>query len=320
MSQRPSILQLDLRLRAEYPDLNTKIFELSPYHHLIVVPPSQLDANAFKKEFEDKWRTIGDRVEISNTEPETATLVEGLNDRDIGKDISGLFANRHDLQVRLAGLFPNLPALLEIRDGSDHKLYFGFESLPSSEESSPVHEFLAKSLQGREYEFEVVSGPEPTPEDLDPRVAALLPENDPLNFKPINQRPKVPEFVQEEEYQWFSRLPDLYSGQASAREFRHSLAKDDEIACYMHSTVGQQIDLRQLLLAFDVVYLEPPLLSGPKDVTSFWSDNQIAQDDLVRAVEAGRVRIVHSQAEERGDLGLLREMHEANPNGVDLLP
>lgn len=58
------------------------------------------------------------------------------------------------------------------------------------------------------------------------------------------------------------------------------------------------------------------MTDGPDDKLSFWNDQAIKQSELLTLIEADRVRIIHSQAEERGDLGFLREAHEANSIGV----
>lgn len=316
MSQRSSILNLDLRLRASYPDIQTSIYELSPFHHVIVAPKNHLDADTFSEEFNSKWRMITDRVEFRNQPPTNAQKIPSLSNSEIGQNLSGIYLSEQALKTVLQGKFPKLPPIWGTRNGVDHKIYFGFESLPKGEYLDDLNSFLSAALHGRPYEFEILNSPKKYPDSNDPKLKAMLNSFNALAIKPIQERNSVPDFVKEEEYWWFEKLPELFSGHISTNSLKPASGREDKSACYLHSTIGHQIDIRQLLFAYDLIYMEPPLTDGHDESLSFWSTQSINQDDLLSLVEADRVRLIHSQPEERGDLGFLSEAKGINPNGV----
>lgn len=157
-------------------------------------------------------------------------------------------------------------------------------------------------------------------------VAPILPEDktrsqkseeiirsiDALAFKPISKRPMAPNFIAEEESWWFDNLEGLFSGRISPRSF--DFTDGAGTSCFIGGTAFPQIDIRQDLLAYDTIYLQPPLNDGRS--SSFWESQAIGPDDLLKLIEADRVRILHSQPEERSDLGFLRDAHALNPRGV----
>ncbi|CCV08454.1 hypothetical protein MESS2_750003 [Mesorhizobium metallidurans STM 2683] len=315
MTQRPAIRRLDLRLRAEFPHVSTEIHELAPNRHLIFAPREQLDASTFAPVFADQYRMIGDRVEFTNERPPASTLIEPLRDDQIGSELEGLTFTRPDLQSVLAGKFPTLPPMTLLREGQRGELRISFETEIPSELVEPVRTFIERSLRGRPLVIDVAAAsPEPVPPASSTKARRVIQSIEGLSFKPIYKRPHVPSFVAREEEWWFNNLENLFEGRLSPRSF--AFTRDAGMACYVHSTVFPQIDLRQLLLAYDTIYLEPPLSVGPPGHPSFWDTQNLGREDLLKLVAADRVRILHSQPEERSDLGLLREAQEANPDGV----
>lgn len=315
MTQRPAIRRLDLRLRAEFPHLATEIHELGPYQHVIFAPRELLDAADFGPVFAKQYRAIGDQVEFSNERPPSSKLIEPLLDHQIGLELEGLVFSWADLLTILAGKFPDLPAITQILDERGSVLRLSFETEISEHLRKSVQTFLKAILRRRTFVIDVA--PAPTdPTTSDPHSTFRHIEfTDTISFKPINRRPQVPPFVAREEEWWFSNLGNLFTGQVTPQSF--SFTRDAGMACYLHSTAFPQIDLRQLLFAYDTIYLEPPLNDGPPGkFPSFWESQTLGRDDLLKLVAADRVRILHSQPEERSDLGFLREAHETNPNGV----
>lgn len=322
MSQRASIRRLDLRLRAEFPLLTSEIYELDPHHHVIYAPKDQFDAAPFAETFRKEWRQMGDHVEFTNERPSRALKVEPIADDEIGADLHGLYLTQSDLETVLAGLFPDLAAVTLTHDGPGATLTIGFAEEPTGSLRARVEEYLATELRGRPFEIVQADPPDPIARKPgDGRVDRIMRSFSGLAFKPIHRRPSVPDFVKEDETWWFDNLDHLFTGRISPRSFPFAQREDHETACYLHSTVGLQLDIRQALLAYDVVYLEPPLEDDPpqgmrEPLPSFWDTQGITKADLLKLIELDRVRLLHAQPEERSDLGFLREAHEANPHGV----
>jgi hypothetical protein len=315
MTQRPAIRFLDLRLRAEFPHVSTEIHELDPYRHVIFASRDQLDALTFAPVFADRYRMVCDLVEFTNERPPASKLIEPIGDDEIGSELEGLSFSWGNLLSVLAGKFPTLPPISRLCDGQQGEMRISFERDIPSDLIEPVRLFLERCLRGRPLVIEVAAAsPEPVPSPSSTAARHAIQSMEGLNFKPIYKRSQVPSFVAREEEWWFNNLENLFEGRLSPRSF--AFTRDAGMACYLNSTVFPQIDLRQLLLAYDTIYLEPPLSDDPSGQPSSWGTQNLGRDDLLKLVAADRVRILHSQPEERSDLGLLREAQEANPNGV----
>lgn len=314
MTQRPAIRRLDLRLRSAFPHVSTEIHELGPNQHFIFAPIEQLDASTFAAVFADQYRMIGDRVEFTNERPRSSTLIEPLRDDEIGSELEGLTFTLPDLQSVLAGKFPTLPPMTQFRNDRRHGLRISFEKEIPSELLEPVRTFLERNLRGQPLVLDVAAAsPVSASPGYSTEAGRVIQSIEGLSFKPIYKRTQVPLFVAREEEWWFKNLESLFEGRLSPRSF--AFTRDAGMACYLQSTVFPQIDLRQLLLAYDTIFLEPPL-SGQPGQSSFWDSQNLGREDILKLVAADRVRILHSQPEERSDLGFLREAQEANPHGV----
>ena len=310
MSQRLAVQYIDLRLRTEFPFVKTEIHELVQSHHIIYAPAGQLDEANFAAEFESRFRTIGARVSFSNQRPELSTVIPPIADREIGDYIAALWLNRGELETILAGKFPRLPKLLEMRDGPGHEITFAFEGAIPEDIKERVVAFLKECLNGRR--LSIVVEAEARASGRPPGIGGNLPEIDTTSFKPIAKRPKVPAFVEAEEQWWFENLRGLFEGGISPGSF--DFRDNAGAACYINAAMPASLDIRHALLAYDTIYIEPPF--DEEQRTQFWENQTITQGDLLSLVEQDRVRILHSQPEERSNLGFLREAHEANPKGV----
>ncbi|NKJ38745.1 hypothetical protein [Rhizobium sp. SG570] len=310
MSQRLSVQAIDLRVRADYPLVRTEIYELTPSHHLIYAASETLNEADFAKPFEDHYRTLGTRVSFTNKRPEQSLIVPPIADREIGDFIAALPLTRSELQTVLAGKFPGLPDLLTTADGPGHVLTFSFEN-PIPEELLPkVMAFLTDCLNGRDFAIVVAPVPSGAERGADTQYDPLGIEV--TSFKRLSQRPKLPQFVEAEETWWFENLRGLFEGSIPPLSF--DFRDDAGIACYVNAAMPLPMDIRQALLAYDTIYIEPPITDVSR--TAFWEGQSITQSEVLRLVELDRVRILHSQPEERSDLGFLQEAHSANPKGV----
>lgn len=309
-SQRSLVRRTDARLRAAQPHIETQIYEINPYHHVIVASREDLDATAFAEQFDKSFSPINVRVEFRNDAPEGATLVESIADSELARGFEGFHLPRLAFETCLAGLFPSAPGITALKDRAGGVLEVRFsEAIPLDMETG-VRKFLFDHLGGRQ--FEICVGPSDQEAET-PKANPAIESLTALDFRPIRRRPQVPEFVAEEEAWWFQNLSGLCSGDITPESF--DLVRDAGSACYIHGTAFPCIDIRQAVLAFDTVYLEPPLLEQGGS-SEFWKSQTISRDDLLCLVAADRVRLIHSQPEERSDLGFLREAHESNPNGV----
>ncbi|QRF53148.1 hypothetical protein D4A92_17735 [Rhizobium rosettiformans] len=287
-------------LRVKYPHIESRIFELAVDDHVIFVPRDQLDVELHGREFDTSVSQITDNVVLTNSIPESSCEVDTIRDCDLAASFSGLPLTVADLDTIIAGKFPLSPTLVDARPGGDNELLIQFEQPLTSSLSDAVKRFLGGVFPG--YILSITYG-----------MKAASPASDVLNIRPLKERGKVPDFISSDEQWWFDNLNEIYAGRIPPSSF--SVTENAGISCFIHGTAFPNIDIRQALLAYDTIFLEPPF--AERDLgEEFWKSQSVGPTELLQLIEAGRLRLVFSQPEERSDLGFIREAQEANPAAV----
>ena len=306
MPQKQSVQRTELRLRVKYPHLQTRIFENGPLEHVIVVPQEQLDATQHRHEFEHAIKQVTDFVVLSNVVPDGADEIAPLADTEIAASLSGLPFTVADLIMIVAGKFPTAPLIVNAIPSEPNVLDIMFEQQLPSENESDIRAFLAQLFEG----YSLILGVEKVPAQ---NRRAPSTNKDKLHVLPIRARPHVPPFIADDEQWWFDNLRGIFDGTVPPSSFE--LTRDAGYSCYIQGTAFPNVDLRQALLAYDTIFLEPPF-ADDKLEHGFWESQSISPQDLLRLIDAGRLRLIHSQPEERSDLGFLSEAYQTNPAAV----
>ena len=102
--------RVDVILRARFPNLNTRIFEIRPHVYQIVFDKNQQDAAAISQEFDQKIRFATLHVSLSNTLPhEYVREIANFSEREVAGSMAGLLLRKFDAFNILATRFPDLP-------------------------------------------------------------------------------------------------------------------------------------------------------------------------------------------------------------------
>jgi hypothetical protein len=123
-------------------------------------------------------------------------------------------------------------------------------------------------------------------------------------------RDALPKYVREDEALWFDKLDGVYSGVVTASDI---LGGTEASKCYVDLQIGRQINIRQALMLYDVVYCALPLVENHD---RFLAEQAITDDDLVTMARYGRLRLVSVQPEERLRVNILERLAEAAPGSV----
>ena len=304
--QRESVRRTDARWRTRYPHIDTEIYEFDLDDHSIYVPPEQIRLADVEEDFNHSVRMVADRVRMVDVRPNDAVRIDSITDSHWAADLGGLSLTVHDLRVLIAGRFPTAPLLSSSQPSGDGFLDVSFEAELPRHVESDILRLVTDHGRGMQARLAPAAAVEPRRDTGNGEA---------MTFQPVRLRGAVPSFVAEDEEWWFNNAAKIYAGAigTDAFEFRQGAG----MACYVQAAVMPQVDLRQLLLAYDTIFLEPPIkLEHPIEAPDFWSSQRITRDDLLQLVASDRVRLILSQPEERGDLGFLAEAKRLNPNGV----
>lgn len=308
-SQASLVRRTDVALRAAYPHLTTRLFEIARNRFVIAFERDMLAAGSIAEEFDSEIRPVTVEVGLSNQIPAIYVReLEPITDDAIADGLEGFSFTTSDIQDILLSQFPDLPAPITTDAETLPTITLLFPSTLSPEQGRAVEVFFRRHLPG--WPIAIGISNQATPKSTASIVATT---RDPLEIRPARLRPSAPHFVREDEVFWFDNIEAIYRGRLQPQSFAGLTAVG--FACYVDATSFPQIDLRQAMLLYDTIFLAPPLAASQRH-ESFWMQQALTRQDVLCAVEAGRIRFVVSQPEERTDPRLLAAAYERNPNAV----
>src|SRR5258707_9052629 len=108
--QAAAVRRTDVMLRAAYPHLLTRIFQVAPFGYRIVFDKTVLNADQIRSEFNERIRSITLQVDVSNDVPSNFLgEIPPIRDHELARGFAGLPLNRDNICTILAGKFVNLP-------------------------------------------------------------------------------------------------------------------------------------------------------------------------------------------------------------------
>jgi hypothetical protein len=301
------IRRADVSLRTHYPNLVTRLFEIGPHQFLIVFDRSL--QNAAQVDFE-KYRPVTLQARISNEVPATYIReIPSLPDDQLARNFEGFPFNARDLFNLVVGRFPDLP-IVSIKDG-------GTPMTITVELTHAIDPAQERELLGF---CNGIAAPAPfqlsvTGRALDatrsPTLGPIGAANDALFIGASRLRPAAPTFVRADEAFWFDNLDRIYAGNLAVEQIPG--VEEGQARCFLDATIGEHVNLRQLLTLYDTIYISPPLREGHDN---FLASQALTENDLLTLIERGRLKIVSTQAEERLKISFLAEAAERSPSAV----
>lgn len=133
-----------------------------------------------------------------------------------------------------------------------------------------------------------------------------------VRFEGINLKlyKHLPFTINEADY-WFQYAEDIYNGKLKRKDipfFREGSRK-----CYINASIFQTIDLRNVLLLYDTVYLALPIEDR---IDSFLEHQNVSISDLIELIEMGKLVIMLPNQEVRYDQKLLLEAYQCSPLSI----
>lgn len=294
-------------LRAAYPQLRTRIFQLGAFAYRIVFDQSALNADDIRGEFGESIRPVTVPVEVSNDVPETFLReIPPIGDHELALGLAGFPLNQEDIRTILAGRYPGLPELISIENTKQPTLTLSFAGELAANEQAKVKAFIDGWEPDWPIEFAVSA------QNVDSKTSSSPIPGDLLRIRPARIRPTAPRFVQDDEAFWFDRADDVFEGAVAPSSILD--VESSGMSCYMDASVFPQVDLRQLLVCYDTIFMSPPLWGA--DAPPFWERQAVNRDDLIQLVEADRLRFILTQPEERTDPDFLSAVYRANPASI----
>ena len=119
------------------------------------------------------------------------------------------------------------------------------------------------------------------------------------------------EFSERDEALWYDNVNEIFAGNFKKNDLYFYDSK--EYSCYVDYSSFNNIDIRNHLFLFQVVYITLPY---EKNIKSWLSERDIKVDEFFELVKRNRIKIILTQPEYRYDIGFINEIYNLNPNSV----
>jgi len=303
-SYADQVRRIDVELRSRFPHLLTRLYEVDLLSYVIVFDAELQDAQKIAKEFDGQIRWVTVPVRISNDTPPTyRRQLTPIQDTELARDFAGMSLTTFAFENLVAARFPELVVIgSRLVSGTTQTIELLIGCGTDAELKQRVLAFC--QALGLPCVFSLV-------EEAGPAKSASIPlVMDPLKVVATGFRGQLPAYVREDEDLWFDRLDGVYAGGVTSEDL---LGGAEASRCFLDFQIGRQVNIRQALLLYDVVYCALPLAP---DHGRFLNEQSISDEDLVVMAQRRRLRLVSVQPEERLRLPLLERLAETAPGSI----
>ncbi|AGC75877.1 hypothetical protein LX97_00561 [Nonlabens dokdonensis] len=307
----------DLYLRAEYPEIRTIIYRLTENEFAIYSEDFPNEFEEFRKKFNFEIRLISAVVELINNRPnDYLEIIEPIADKDISKDFEGIPMSKISLFNLLHSKFPKINfhklndsagvvnihiADYSIKEGNTEKLIY-----INKFEKERLEKFL-KNLKTN-IDFNIIVEKHEKKPDIE-RVNTYNPVN--FIYASNLAHRKASEFYRRDEALWYDKVDKIFEGNFKKKDLY--FYDDNSYSCYVDYSIFPNIDLRNHLFLYEVIYLTPPF---EKNIAAWLKESKIERKEFLGLVERKRIMLVLTQPEFRYDGGFIRDVYAIDPNAV----
>lgn len=322
------VRRTDLYLRSEYPHFHTRIFKLLSGWYLIYIENFGEDFEGLKNIFHNTIKPITVPVELVKELPLAYELeLSSIADTEIASSFAGIPFNTRDLKNILIVKFPKLDFYhIEGNSGDNRvKIYTNPEGDGASKQG--LLNFLAE-IETR-VPFIVIDDPEQTKAALDAEEQRRMSleksiavnsnfarfnagfDNPVLYVFPSKLNRHCIEFEQRDESFWFDNVNGIFERSVN----KDSIIKQDCIknSCYLDYAGFKNVNIRNGLVLFDMVYIELPVDRG---IEFFCQEQKVTCEELLQLTKEGKIVFVLTQPYFRYDFEFLKIVYQTNPNAV----
>lgn len=294
--------RIDLNFRALYPHLVTEIFRLTPFGFVIYVNDAGENFEALEKGFEEV-RFITAPVKLVRERPRVfEEEIPIIRDDDISSGMSGFPMTISQIENHIECTHPDIRVSSIIEDHARHVITLTvYGDIDEGRIGSLKIDMNSLKLP---YKFEVEAGGKKfTINSKKDEVFSIA--------SALSQRHLNAEYLDRDERIWFDNIEKIYSGEFKKEDLFFFDAR--KTSCLVNYLGFKNVNIRNLILLYDVVYCILPLAEGMND---FLVDQKLSRDDILHLIERGRLKIITTQPLARLDYGLINEAYAVEPTAV----
>ena len=307
----------DLYLRSEYPSLSTTIYKLTNGSYHILCNGFDDDFQELSQRFNDEIKPMTAPVTVCQTAPLSfLEIVPPISDKQISKGFEGIGLTITMLRNLIIAKFQHINFTridqemgliivytAKYTEKIPNGIVHHFTSLSDKKQLSDFLEGLKMPVKFEIREDEVDELP-----DLS-KYSGHNPVHE-IDATKIAKKHAF-DFSRRDEALWFDKIDSIFEGTFTKKDLY--FYDNNEYSCYVDYSTYSNIDLRNHLLLFQVVYLTLPY---DKNIQGWLKLSNIKKSEFLDLIAKGRVKLVLTQPEFRYDHTFLPEAYAANPSAV----
>lgn len=319
LKQEGTVQRTDLNLRIEYIGLETEIYQIDTYKFAIYCTNYKGDFEELSKHFNYSIRQVGTNVVLTNRRPmEFLYRVDNITLSDVVNGFRATCVTEDDLDNFIRSKFYNIDIsrITVPKKGIDFEILIEVSKKTEESQMEKMRRFLLDADLGTDkilvkYESDVKNKLE---EDF-PKINTAESERikqyeNSFKVMHLSLHKGLPFTIAEADF-WFERAEDIYTGKATRKDL--PFYRGDSLKCFLDFSVFDNIDLRNVLLLYDTVYIALPI---EEHLTRFLERQSITPIELIDLVDMGKVVLLLPNLETRYDKKLLLEVYKRNPAAI----
>lgn len=319
LKEEGSIQRMDLDLRIEYIGLETEICQINKYRYQIYCSNFKGDFKELSDHFDYSIRHIGTNVVLCNVRPKKYLCkIDNIPLSNVVNKFKATCITKRDLDNFIRSRFYHI----DIISITIPQVGVNFEiAIEVSKDTEQIHidkmkeillnadlgtDKITITLEDDEYSKSSVEGLEYN-EKKNNKVKDL--ENS-FDVMHLSFNKELPFMIAEADF-WFSKAEDIYTGKVKRNEL--PFFRDESLKCFLDLSLFDNIDIRNVLLLYDTVYIALPI---EEHLDRFLLKQNITLNELIELVDMGKIVILLPNLETRYDRNLLLEVYRRNPNAI----
>lgn len=308
----------DFRLRTKYPFLTTRIFYTGGYGYFIYVENLNkypyLKFEDLQQEFDYSIRMMGNPTKLTNSIPENyIEEYKPIEDDKISENFAGVFFTESMFINFLKAKF-NTYKIVGFRTDFQNQLFIVGLDYTSEQEKNNLQLELNKLELSFDFTIEKESLlNENTEKNIDfgnPILNTIAKQDNIMQIPAYALQPVKLDYIKRDESLWFDNIDKVYTGEFTKDKLK--FFDRNKTSCLIDYTAASNIDIRNVLLMYDTIYLMLPL----KEHNDMLFNTSFSRDNLFSLIEKDRLKLISIQPEERLDVEILKEAYNIKPNSV----
>lgn len=301
------VRRTDLDLRCYSIGLETTIYQINRHHHIIHCVNYTGDFSALQTYFNESIRPLGYLIELAEEVPqEYESVLSPIPFSNVVDGFKGAYITRPEIEAAITGRFPDVE-ILNLKITTSPGFSVVVEVAPETPVAQMVEmEHVLRDIDLGTDQVKVRCGERKSPrakESDTPYEGFFKNSHLEINKKLL--------FTLDETEFWHAYATDIYTGVRR----RGDIPKfyPNSTSCFIDYSFSDQVDLRNVLLLYDVVYLVLPTADR---FDAFLASQKMGKADLLTLTEMGKVVIVLLGAEENYDVQFLMDAYNGNALSV----